>query len=88
MRPDFVAQFVALAREIPVDRLDGEIRARFGGQQVRIDRKPPPVRPTLDDIDARLRDRKPVTAISAELGVSRATIYRMLNTGRGKSRQR
>lgn len=92
--PDFVAEFVALVREHApgVDAaaemsIETAIRSRFGGREVRIDRQAPAARPTMGDIDDRLRQRKPVTAIAAELGVSRATIYRMLNAGRGKSRR-
>lgn len=84
MKPDFVAEFVALARETPPDRLETEIRARFGGLQVRITATPPRPAPTVDDVDARLRQRMPVVAIAAELGVSRATIYRLLHAGRAK----
>ena len=82
MKTDFVAQFVALARETPPEALESAIRSRFGGQQVRITAEPVRPAPSIDDVDARLRQRMPVRAIAADLGVSRATIYRMLHASR------
>lgn len=84
MKVDFVAEFVALARQVPAEALETELRARFGGQQVRIEPVPPRQPVQIDDIDARLRQRMPVRVIAADLGVSRATIYRMLNGARRK----
>lgn len=81
MKPDFVSELVALAGEVAgVDasaaaRLDAELRGRFGGKQVRIAERPPL---TVERIDAELRQRKPVRQVAADLGVSRATIYRYL----------
>ena len=85
MKVDFVTEFVALARKVPAEALESEIRARFGGRQVRIDPAPPRQMPSVSDIDARLVQKMPVTHIAADLGVSRSTIYRLLNAGRGKS---
>lgn len=88
MKPDFAAEFVALAREVADvspdagARLEAELRARYAGSQVRIAERPPL---TLDAIDGLLRQRKPVRAVAVELGVSRATIYRMIGNGRRKS---
>lgn len=85
---DFVSEFVALAGNVGLDesasaKLEAEIRGRFGGQQVRIAERPPV---TVERIDAILRQRKPVREVAAELGVSRATIYRHL--GQSKKSQR
>jgi DNA invertase Pin-like site-specific DNA recombinase len=82
MKTDFVAEFVALARETPPEALETAIRSRFGGQQVRITATPPRPTPSIDDVDTRLRQRMPVTAIAADLGVSRATVYRLLHRSR------
>ena len=91
MKPDFVAEFVALARQTMPDappdalrRLETGIRDQWGGRQVRIEPVPVPAGPTIDEVDARLRQRMPVRAIAQELGVHRSTIYRMLDPRRAK----
>lgn len=83
-RDDFVADLMGLVRLAGLeadaaDRLEVQIRARWADQAVRI-RAVRPV--TLDDINAALRQRKPVREIADELGMSRATIYRRLNVRR------
>lgn len=60
-------------------RIEAALRQRFGGSVVHIAERPPV---TVADIDAGLRNRKPVALIAKETGVSRATIYRMLRTGK------
>lgn len=87
MKPDIVAEIVTLARELPPERLETAIRSRFGGQVVRITSAPPRPSPTIEDVDTRLRQRMPVTAIAADLGVSRTTIYRLLWNGKGPKRR-
>lgn len=57
-------------------KFENELRARFGGASLRI-APTPPVTPEV--VDAGLRARKPVAVIATELGVSRATIYRLLH---------
>ena len=90
MKTDFVAQFVALARETASidDRAAREIetrlRAEHGGRTVRIAEMAPL---TAEFVDARLRDRKSVREIAAEVSVSRATIYRMLSANSFKRRK-
>lgn len=81
MKPDFAAELAALVRDVAPEalaaaaRIEREVRARYGGQQVRIAERPPL---TLHAIDERLRQRMPVAAIATDLGVSRRTIYRHL----------
>ena len=65
-------------------RLDAALRARYGGEAVRIAERPPV---TLGEIDAGLRERKPVRVIAEEVGLSRATIYRMLGNRKNLSKQ-
>ena len=76
-----VAQVDALA----LSRADQAIRREFGGTAMRIQPRAPV---TLEQIDAGLRQRKPVAAIASEFGLSRATIYRMLGRSRVKNRKR
>jgi len=86
--PDFVAQLLALlTRAASLDeptrkQIEKDIRTLWGGRNVRISRRYPV---TLEEIDARLRERKPVREIAEELESSRATIYRRLSL---KSRKR
>jgi len=85
MKPDFAAEFVALAREIADvspdagARLEAELRARYAGTQVRIAERPPV---TLERINEVLRQGKPVRLVADELGVSRMTIYRHLGSAK------
>lgn len=60
-------------------RAEQAIRREFAGARLRIEPRAPL---TIEDIDVRLRQRKPVAAIAPELGVSRATIYRMIGRTR------
>jgi DNA invertase Pin-like site-specific DNA recombinase len=60
-------------------RVEAALRRELGGQQVRIAERPPI---TVEAINAGLRERKPVRVIAAELGVSRATLYRHLGKPR------
>lgn len=95
MKPDIVAEFVALAREAAPDvpqatlqRLESEIRERHGGCRVYIGVPRTRPAPTIDDINARLHQSVPVSAIAKDLGVSRATIYRMLSSSSAKVARR
>ena len=63
-------------------RADQAIRREFGGEALRIQPKAPV---TMGDIDMRLRQRKPVALIASEMGISRATIYRMLGKSKKKA---
>jgi DNA invertase Pin-like site-specific DNA recombinase len=79
-------QVVATAAHIDhaaLARADTAIRREFGGAALRIQPKAPV---TIDEIDSRLRARKPVAMIAHEVGLSRATIYRMLGRRKSKSR--
>ena len=79
-------QVVATAAQldpVALSRADTAIRREFGGSALRIQER---ATVTLDDIDARLRARKPVAVIAHEVGLSRATVYRMLGKRRSKSR--
>ena len=88
MKPDAVQQIleivgtVAQVDPLALSRADQAIRREFGGTAMRIQPRAPV---SLEQIDAGLRQRKPVAIIAAEVGISRATIYRML---RRKSRKK
>lgn len=81
MKPDAVQQIleivgtVARVDAVALSRADQAIRREFGGTAMRIQPRAPV---TVAQIDAGLRQRKPVAVIAAEVGLSRATIYRML----------
>ncbi len=91
-KPDFVAEFVALAREVADvspdagARMEAELRARYGGMRVKIgfDRVVTP-----DAVVGEMLKGYVVADVSRRLGVSRATIYRRLaehkNRKTGKS---
>jgi len=85
MKTDFATEFVALAVEIAAvspdagARLEAELRARYAGRPVRISVEAPV---TLERIDGLLRQRMPVREVAIHLGVSRATIYRMIKQPR------
>lgn len=87
MKPDHASELVrVVASVVSLDpdaaaRAEEAVRARFGGQKVRIEPRAPV---TVEMIDAGLRQRLPVREIAGNLGVSRATIYRIL----GKSRRK
>lgn len=89
VKPDAVQKILEIVGSVAaIDknallRADSAIRSELGGQAVRIQHRAPV---TLDDIDDRLRQRKPVAAIAMEVGLSRATIYRMLGRRRPKNR--
>lgn len=91
MKPDAVQQIleivgtVANVDAMALSRADQAIRREFGGTAVRIQPRAPV---TIDQIDAGLRQRKPVAVIAAEFGLSRATIYRMLGKTRIKNRKK
>lgn len=84
-RPDFVRELIAVARETLViapheaEKLDFAVRSRFAGASYLVTDVPPV---TVDDINEQLRMRAPVRLIAANLGVSRATIYRRLHEHR------
>ncbi len=81
MRNDFVTEFVALARDAggiddtAARAIEARLRHDYGGQKVHIAERAPV---TPEFIDARLRERKSVREIAGEVGMSRATIYRLL----------
>ncbi len=81
MKPDAVQQIleivgtVAQVDALALSRVDQAIRREFGGAELRIQARPPV---TMAQIDEGLRARKPVAMIATEVGLSRATIYRML----------
>lgn len=91
MRRDYASEIVGLVSEVAslepavAARIDAELRQRFAGTELRIAERPPL---TLEQIDAGLRERKSVREIAGERGVSRATIYRMLGSGKSLRRQR
>lgn len=74
-RPDHAAEIAALARQVPPESFECALRRRFGGETLRISERPPV---TPEQVDAGLRQGKPVSALVGELGVGRSTIYRML----------
>lgn len=89
MKRDAVQQILQIVGSVAnVDRqtlarADSAIRSELGGQAVRIQYRAPV---TIEDIDDRLRQRKPVALIAVEVGLSRATVYRMLGKRTKKSR--
>lgn len=91
MKTDAVQQIleivgtVAKIDAMALSRADQAIRREFGGTAMRIQPRAPV---TLEQIDAGLRQRKPVAAIAAEVGLSRATIYRMLGKSSIKNRKK
>ena len=91
MKADAVQQIleivgnVAKVDALALSRADQAIRREFGGVALRIQPRAPV---TIDQIDAGLRQRKPVAVIAAEVGLSRATIYRMLGKNSIKSRKK
>lgn len=68
-----------------IARVEAALRNEFGGSAVRIEARAPV---TLEQIDAGLRQRKPVAVIAEEVGLSRATIYRMLGKKRAGNRKK
>lgn len=80
-RTDFTCEIVGLMREVcgvdtvSASRVESELRKRYGGRAVHIERQPVV---TIDEVNSALRERKPVRLIAAETGLSRSTIYRML----------
>lgn len=60
-----------------VESFEVELRKRFGGRAVTIERRAPV---TIEQIDAALRERKSVRTIASEAGISRSTIYRMISS--------
>ena len=89
MKPDFVTEFVALAREsASIDdrtarEIEAKLRAQHGGRTVRIAERAPV---TAEFVDAQLRERKSVRRIAGEVGLSRATIYRIIGANSFKKR--
>ena len=87
MKRDPVQEIVAI-----VDRLrplgesrpavEAAIRREFGGEEIRIPRRAPV---TLEAVNAGLYAGLPVREVARDLGISRATVYRMLAAPR-KSR--
>lgn len=82
-REDFACQVVGLMREFAeVDadcaaKVESELRRRYAGKQVTVERRAPL---TQDDIDFALRRRMSVKDIAQQNGVSRSTIYRMIGS--------
>lgn len=91
LKPDAVQQILKIVGTCAnvdltaLSRADQAIRREFGGTALRIQARAPV---TIEQIDAGLRQRKPVAMIAAELSLSRATIYRMLGKNRIKSRKK
>lgn len=83
VKADFVAELLDVVEEVvPLDdrsrsRLGQSIRLRFGGRRMRIHAEEP-ARVDLAAVEMRLRERKPIRVIAHEVGVDRATIYRLL----------
>jgi predicted transcriptional regulator YheO len=81
MKPDAVARILEIVASVsPLQeptrkRVEDAIRRELGGAELRIPRRAPV---TIEQVNAGLFARRPVREIASELGVSRATIYRML----------
>lgn len=81
MKFDAVQELLKIVGEVTqvepaaLSRADQAIRREFGGSALRIQPRAPVA---IEQIDAGLRQRKPVAVIAHEVGISRATIYRML----------
>ena len=65
-------------------RCEQAVRREFGGATLRIQPRAPI---TIADIDGMLRQRRPVSAIAPQLGISRATVYRIIERSRKKSQK-
>jgi len=84
---NFVTELLDLVQEtVPLDdhsrsRLRHLIRLRFGGRRIRIHAQAP-ARVDLAAVETRLRERTPIRVIAQDIGVDRATIYRMLHSSR------
>ena len=76
-----VVQEAVLLDDRSLSRLRQLIRFRFGGRRIRIHAEAP-ARVDLAAVETRLRERKPIRMIAQEIGVDRATIYRMLHSSR------
>jgi hypothetical protein len=91
MKTDAVHQILQLVGTVAqldraaLSRADMAIRREFGGKAMRIQPRAPV---TIEQIDAELRQRKPVAVIADEVGISRSTIYRMLERNRIKNRKK
>lgn len=91
MKQDFVREVIGIVQRnselsgSAVEKIEREIRLRFAGEKVSIARRAP-----IDAafIDSQIRERKSVRVIAAENGVSRSTIYRVLERESLKKRQR
>ena len=90
MKTDHTAQITALVARVAdvqpeaLARVENELRRSFGGQKVQILRQAPI---TIDRINERLYQGKPVREIASDFRVSRATIYRELQRNSRKSRK-
>lgn len=91
MKIDAVTQLLQVVGEVTqmdraaLSRADQAIRREFGGKAMRIQPRAPL---TIEQIDAELRQRKTVAVIADEVGISRSTIYRMLERNRAKNRKK
>ena len=89
MKVDAVQELLRIVGEVvqvepaALSRADVAIRREFGGCALRIHSRAPV---GIDQIDAGLRQRKPVAVIASEIGISRATVYRMLKPKRRENR--
>ncbi len=88
---DLATKIAALASEVAgidaqaAQRLEGELRNRFGGERLWMPRRPPMENISLQQIDAGLKRCEPVQKIAGNLGVSRSTIYRRLQARKSQA---
>ena len=91
MKHDAVHELLKVVGEVTqlagadIARADEAIRREFGGRAMRIQPRAPL---TIDHVDAELCRRKTVADIAGEVGISRSTIYRMLERNRVKNRKK
>lgn len=91
MKQDFVREVIAVVRRhselsgVAAEKIERELRLRYAGEKVSVTRQAPI---DADFINSQIRERKSVRLIAVENGLSRSTIYRILERESLKKRNR
>ena len=81
---DFTSELVGIVQRFAAvdaaaaQRIETEVRCRFGGQRVAISAKSATKSVTYNMVDERIRRRMSINEVARDLGVSRSTIYRLI----------